>query len=151
MFLYKFGYGSYEDSRFSEVLHEIEYSGAEFKEIVFNAIIRVFRGIIDGKYDVYVHDDGVSYEEIHDYVLEEMLAVGFKEVKYKSEWYCFGWPGITDETSWESQRGDDLRELTAAIPQDIKDSIKVLIEKHKIEEEKEMAEWKAKKKEEANV
>lgn len=128
MFLYKLGYGSYEDSMYSEIASEKEFSDDEFKQIVIKAIIRVMEGIASRKYKVYLQGEGPSYEDIHEYVLTELLdADGFQKVEYKSTWGCFGWPSLIEPTSWESQRGKDLIEVTNAIPIDLRNKIKAMI------------------------
>lgn len=128
MFLYKFGYGSYEDSMYSEIASEKEFSEDEFKEVVIKAIIRVMEGVATGKYRVYLHGEGPSYAAIHEYVLRELLEVdGFQMVEYKSTWGCFGWPSLIEPTSWESQRGQDLNEVTNTIPLELRQKIKSMI------------------------
>jgi nicotinamidase-related amidase len=120
MHLYKFGYGSYEDSMFTEIFHIKQFSEQEFSDITTNAIIRVLQGVIDKKYDPYIHEDGLSYEDIHDFVLEELKLDGFEEIKYQAEWSCFGWPSLVDKSSWGSQRGPELNKLFWKIPEDIR-------------------------------
>ena len=123
LYLYKFGYGSYEDSAFAEVSHSKQFSEKEFDKLVTEAIIRVLQGIISKKYDPFLHEDGISYESIHEYVLEELKKYGFEEIKYQAEWSIFGWPSIVDKSSWSSQRGPELDKLFWKIPEDIKKEI----------------------------
>lgn len=79
MFLYKFGYGSYEESCFYEVCHKKQFSEEEFNSIVIDAIIKVLQDFVDGKRKLYVGDEGISYDEIHEYVFEELKKIGFEE------------------------------------------------------------------------
>ena len=125
MFLYKFGYGSYEESDFKELIHENQYTEEEFDAIITKAIIKVLKGVISGNYKhIYIHNDGISYQEIHEYVIDELKQLGFKEVNYQAEWSCFGWPSIVDQQSWSKQRGEKLNSLFWKIPEDIRNQIK---------------------------
>lgn len=128
MFLYKFGYGSYEESRFSEILHEKEFSNTEFETIVEDAIIRVLNKIALGEIDPRIYSEP-SYEDIHDDVLQELLNIGFKKVEYKSQWSCFGWPSLIDEYDWKGDRGSALDKIYKKIPKDLKEKIKIGLSK----------------------
>lgn len=123
MFLYKFGYGSYEESCFYEVCHKKQFSEEEFNSIVIGAIIKVLQDFVDGKRKLYVGDEGISYDEIHEYVFEELKKIGFEKIQYKSTWSVFGWPSLTNKGSWGKQRGDKLNEIFWKIPDDIKNTI----------------------------
>lgn len=123
MYLYKFGYGSYEDSDFTEIFHIKQFSEQEFFNIIKNAIIRVLQGVIDKKYNPYIHENGLSYESIHEFMLEELKSDGFKKIQYQTEWSCFGWPSMVDKSSWSGQRGPELDRLFWKIPEDIRREI----------------------------
>lgn len=140
-FSYKVGYGSYEESQFAELIHEAQYSAEELHAIVVKAIIRVLEGVISKKYDPFLMDDGISYEEVHEFLIEELKADGFKEVQYQAEWSCFGWPSITDADSWKGQRGDMLDRIFSEIPDELKAEINARGKKRRAKDDAELQEW----------
>jgi hypothetical protein len=137
MFLYKFGYGSYEESNFYEICHKKQFSEKEFTSIIADSIIKVLYDCCNGINDVYIFNDGISYEDIHEYVFEELKKIGFEKVEYEVVWSCFGWPSLTNKNSWGKQRGNELNEIFWKIPDDIKNTINVLGKNHERERSKE--------------
>lgn len=123
MFAYKVGYGSYEESRFAELLHKSKYSDEEIHKIVIKCIIKVLDDVVSGKHDVYISDEGISYDDIHEHVIDEMRQFGFEEIRYQSEWTCFGWASITNSDSWKRERGKTLDRVVSEIPEELKQRI----------------------------
>lgn len=142
MYLYKFGYHSYEDSGRIVLSSETQYSDQEFKQMIFDATNNVLKNIIiNNSNHVYLSEDGVSFSEIWELVASELEAKGFSPVKYQTEWSCFGWPSITNGTDWNDQRGLELTELTNNIPIELKNTINKLGEEREEMNKKELHEW----------
>ena len=123
MFLYKIGYGSYEDSEYEIMQYPDKLNEEDLHKHVSAAIVRALRGVISGKYDVYIHDDGVAYDDLHEYVVEELKNDGFTSAEFAGKWSCFGWPSLTEDKSWRGQRDEILNRLFEEIPADIKKEI----------------------------
>lgn len=123
-YLYKVGYGSYEDSAYAELTHETCYSEEELHKLIVNAIIKVLESIMDNQCKVSLDEEGVSYEEIHDHVITELIVHdGFKKVAYQAQWSCFGWPSIVSEDSWKGQRDETLNKIYSEIPEKLRTAI----------------------------
>lgn len=124
MFLYNIGYGSYEESEFTQMTFDKELSQEDLHKYVINAILTVLNNVINKKYNRFrISEFGVSYQDIHDYVIEELEKVGFQQVKFTAEWSCFGWPSLTDDKDWEGQRNETLDRISKEIPDNIKNAI----------------------------
>jgi hypothetical protein len=124
-FVYKVGYGSPEDSECAELTNDAPLDPVQLKYVIHKAVISVLEDIISGKIiDVYLHENGPSYGELHKHVVQKLIDEhGFEPVTYDGEWSCFGWPSVTDESDWKGQRDHDLELLCKVIPEDIKDEI----------------------------
>ena len=100
------------------------YSENELHKIVVDAIIRVLKSILNNNCRICLDEEGISYEEIHDHVISELIMHdGFEPVKYQAKWSCFGWPSIVNEDSWRGQRCDALKNIYSEIPKDLRDTI----------------------------
>jgi hypothetical protein len=128
VYLYRVGYGSYEDSEYFELMHADKLSCEYLHKVVVQCINGVLKDIISGKIKICLMEDGVSYEDINEDVINKMIQFyGFKKVEYQAKWSVFGWPSITCDKSWGEQRGDVLIRVTEEIPQDIKDKINEMV------------------------
>lgn len=142
MYLYKIGYGSYEESEYETMTFPSKLSEEELHQKVLNAIIKVLQGVLDGKYDdVYADEEGIRYESIHRSVVDELHNDGFKSVEYAGTWSCFGWPSLVSNISWQGQRGEILDRLFAEIHNDLKEKIIEFGTKQDQASREELREW----------
>jgi hypothetical protein len=121
MSTYKVGYGSYEESHYTELTHNNEYSEEELHNIVMEAIKNVLNNIVNNKYpEIYFDSEGPSYQDIDEYVIEELITnFGFSKVTYKATWSIFGWPSLTNLESWSNQRGETLNRVFHELPENL--------------------------------
>ena len=110
MYLYKLGYGSYEDSCYAELSHEKKFNKKQFELMIFECVDLAIQENRKEKGKAYlIH----SFADVMDYVSECMVSkFGFKYIEYEQDWYCFGWasifPGIG---GWKTEIGSETIRL----------------------------------------
>lgn len=148
MYLYKIGYGSYEDSCFTEFTHEEKFSEEELNSLVISAIIRALEGVASGENECFLMKDGVSYEDIQTFVDEELEKDGFVPTKYQARWSCFGWPSLVSKDAWIGQRGDVLDQIYDKIPVELREKIVKMGREWTKKSDEELEKWVESQKEE---
>lgn len=135
MNLYRMGYGTFEESDYAILSHDKSFSEEEFHGIVVKAITRVLEGVLSGTYSsecgdrnyVSLSKRGVSYQAIHEFVVKELVEHdGFEEVVYQAKWSVFGWPSLTSDKDWKSQRDEQIDKVFNELPVDLRDKITAL-------------------------
>jgi hypothetical protein len=140
MFIYNVGYGSYEESEYTQLMFYRELTPDQLHKYVSDAIIRVLTNITNNKYeDLYMYD-GISCQEIHEHVIEELKTVGFQEITFTAKWSCFGWPSLTNNEYWSGQRDEVLDKLFNEIPDDLKTQINEMSKNYRNKRNKEFLE-----------
>ena len=109
MYLYKLGYGSYEDSCYVELSHEKKFNKKQFELIIFECVDLAIQKKRKDKYQFLLH----TFADVMDYVSDCMVSkFGFKCIEYEQDWYCWGWasifPGIR---GWKHEVGSETRRL----------------------------------------
>lgn len=138
MFIYNVGYGSYEESEYTQLMFNELLTPEQLHKYVSDAVIRVLTDITNNK-EISMYN-GLSYQEIHELVIDELKTVGFQEIKFAAEWSCFGWPSLTDNEDWSGQRDKVLDQLFNEIPEDIKIKINKMSKDYKNKIDKEFLE-----------
>jgi len=119
MYLYKVGFYSYEENSYAILSHENKFESLD--DFMLEAVTHVLEKIaknVGGR--IYIGPHGPEYEYIHKEVIEYLINnFGFKEVDYQATWSVFGWASLTDNSSWEYDRDDQLQELTERLPKDL--------------------------------
>lgn len=125
MYVYKVGWGSYEESEYTELYHDQRFTDEDLEKMVFDAVINVLSEIVKSDFDkICLREDGIAYEEIHSKVVTVLQEKhGFTKVQYQASWSIFGWPSLTDKNSWRGQRDEPLDRLYESIPKDVRDAI----------------------------
>ncbi len=125
IYAYKIGWGSYEESDYTELYHTSRFGTDALERLVFDAVVEVLENIIvDRPTNFSFLEDGISYSEIHDDVIETLIVKrGFSKVQYEAEWGIVGWPSITCDKSWSGQRGTVLDRLHNTIPEQVSKKI----------------------------
>jgi hypothetical protein len=116
MNVYDIGYGSCEESQFSQLLHENVYTNDQLEEIVHVALKKAY----DTRDKTW---NFTQYQEFHEKVIEILCNEhGFYRVEFTAEWGCFGWSSIDIKDSWRSYRGKDdtLDRFQAKYPEIVK-------------------------------
>jgi hypothetical protein len=97
MYKYKIGYGTYEESDYSELTHEEHYDKYEISRLIAECIAK----LIDK--GTHVHD----YEGIHSEIIDMLIdEYGFEEIQYDTIWDVFGWGSL-----FESRNFNNLEDL----------------------------------------
>ena len=113
-YLYKIGYGSYEESEYTELAHDKKFSEAELQVMICDCAVKSVKMIrrpdTEEGWD-WVH----NYQDIDSYVISYLMDdYGFEKVGYEAQWSCFGWPSIFTKDDW-SERGESINAITDAI------------------------------------
>jgi len=107
MEIYNIGYYTYEESDYAQLYHEKKFTKKELDEIIFKASLSVIKKKMVLNH--FIH----NYSDIHSDVISVLCDnYGFKEVEYDMSWTCFGWASIFDNKDWESDRDNNLKNLT---------------------------------------
>lgn len=129
MYVYNVGYGSPEESEYSQLCHETKYSKEEFHQIILKAIEEVLIDVLEEEEfhcKVYLDEDGISYQNIHPLVVGKLLMnFGFRKLYYEAMWSCFGWSSITQnqEESWRGYKGSANERIITGLPEELKKQI----------------------------
>ena len=144
MYVYDIGYGSPEDSKYSQVCHELQYSKEELHQVVMKAIESVLTDILEETEfhcNVYLNEEGVSYDQIHPLVIGKLIMnFGFKQLNYTATWNCFGWASVTMD-SWENYKDDTNKRILKELPDELKNKINELGRLKAELDSKEIREW----------
>ena len=104
MYLYNFGYYSYEESEYIQLYHEKKFTKEGFEEIIMTSASEIINNCPDKK---------ISFEDIFQEVLEDLTKNrGFIQVEFDAEFSVFGWPDLLDKSSWEGDRDKLLNKLS---------------------------------------
>ena len=125
MYLYKIGYGTYEENSYVELSHENKFTEEELTEMIASAIASLIVHIEpdeNGQY--YAHQfkfdeffngiyrfDSKERKDIVEWLIE---VKGFKRIEYDVTWQGFGWCSVLDKGDWASSRkkNDEVSQIT---------------------------------------
>lgn len=93
---YKIGYGTYEESEYTELEHEHYFP----EELLTEMITKYIEELIPG-----VHD----YQGAHEHVIKRLIEKdGFKRVEYDVEWSVFGWGSLFETRNFNDIEDKNL-------------------------------------------
>jgi hypothetical protein len=157
-YIYEIGYGSYEESDFTQLTHTKKFTGEEIKNLVHKVIKEILLSItIDNNgssifatvnhmsFSGYAEKDykeskklgghkykyHITFEDLHSVVVEKLIKDhGFKPMQFETCYSMFGWGGLFD-TEWEQDEDLNLKGLREFIKNDVElqNKYKELIEK----------------------
>jgi len=109
MYLYKVGYGTCEESHYVELMHEKKFTEAELAVEMEEALWVTIEGVADGKDNIFIADDGPSFQYLIDSTLfvDALVAKGFTALQYEATWSAFGWASAMEEKGWKSYMSDE--------------------------------------------
>ena len=99
LYKYNFGWGSYEDSDYTQLQHQNKYTQDEFEAIIKEAIINYANiKLIEWDEEIepfYRHM--LSYEHHHDYIVNILCdQYGFERITFEAAVSLNGWNSIFD-------------------------------------------------------
>jgi len=95
--IYILGYGTYEESDYTYLLHDDVFTYDEFENMIFES---TYKFIMEEK--KYIHYYIHSFSDVHSGVVEIMINdYGFKKLEPEVSWACFGWSSIFTTKDWE--------------------------------------------------
>ena len=119
MYLYRVGYGTYEESEHVALSHEKSFTKEDFRKLVVETTVDVVKFVIqkkeeekdienedDKEYtDYYLH----SFQDVLDDVIKKMIEEhGFSRVEYRAQFSVFGWASLFDKGDWETETKMDV-------------------------------------------
>lgn len=116
MYLYKIGYGSYEESCFVSFTHEKRFTHDELTKIIGEATVKAIK-----KQKTQEHHTVHNFQDVFkDYKDNDVIHIlqsdyGFVAIEYDEFWSCFGWPSIFVKKDWGSDRDENLDAITDAV------------------------------------
>jgi hypothetical protein len=110
MYIYKIGYGSYEDSEFDWYTNKTKFTKDALNKMVAESIAYKisksnFRKL--SKYDLHF-DNFVTDGDICKY-LEKNFK--FKKIIPETTCYMFGWTSALDQEDWKNQTDNNTKEI----------------------------------------
>jgi alpha-amylase/alpha-mannosidase (GH57 family) len=113
MFTYNIGYGSYEESEYTYLMHEKKYTFEEFRDMIEQCAVEVITQGLAKQEPEYIH----NYQDIHTDVVKLLITkYGFKQLITTVEWTVFGWASMfTTTKDWKDARDANLDHLTNTI------------------------------------
>ena len=127
MYIYNFGYGSYEDSVYYQLYHEEKYSEDEFREILHRATVYVLlRHLEEQEEHLDKGDEDLVYfspryenlvRDIRDILISDF---GFSKLKFEAEVYYFGWANILTKGDWSREQNSNNEKLTEYLAENLK-------------------------------
>jgi hypothetical protein len=103
-FIYDIGFGTCEESEYTQLIHSTEFSKKELEVLVHKALKKAYDTREIPKDRAY---DFTQYQFFHDRVIEILCdEYGFRKVEFTAKWSCFGWAEIDYKESWRSYRGE---------------------------------------------
>ncbi len=132
-YFYHIGWGSHEDSQHEQYSFDKKLSEDELRQYVEKATVRALEEAIkdkEGKDEkmFFFYDGGISFESLWGEIKRQLEKLGFVPLDFTAGYSIFGWPTICGK-SWEGQRGDTLKSLAKAIPEELKEKARLLAEK----------------------
>jgi hypothetical protein len=100
MYIYELGYGSYEDSEYTQLSHEEEFTQEEFEEkiqaSIKDALIRWIDKEEDGViYRMHEANPHIGFDRLHTYVSEILCEkFGFAKLEFQAKFSLFGWDDL---------------------------------------------------------
>ncbi len=99
MYTYIVGYGTCEESEFSYLTHEEQFTKEEFEEMIHTCALKVIKQRKEA--DDYLH----SYQGIHDRLVQYLkVDFGFGDVEVEQSWSVFGWASLFKHGDWDMYR-----------------------------------------------
>jgi len=124
-YFYNIGYGSCEESEYEQYSFGEELSKDELRRYVEMATVKALEETIkDRKGEnngmFFFSEDGISFQCLWNEIKRQLVVIGFAPIKYSATYSIFGWPSIVCGDDWETQRGEELKSLTGAIPESLR-------------------------------
>lgn len=122
--LYNIGYGTEEESKFTQFSFDRQLSKDELACFVHRASINALRYAVNHRDKFFwgIRGRGPSFQELYPTVIEELKLFGFTPIEYAEEWSCFGW-GSVCANDWESHTGLEEKLLRESIPEELRQQV----------------------------
>ncbi len=105
MYIYKIGYGSYEESEFIELSHKEKFSKLEMEEWYTKAFEWA---ILEKKKDPEATYYSFTFQHLLSLAADWLVTQGFSRVVYESITSTFGWANTLNPRSWEDSSASTL-------------------------------------------
>lgn len=109
MNVYMVGYGTHEESEYNYLLHEKDFTQDEFEQIIFNSVYKCILAEKKKEHS-YLHDYGGIHGNVVDFMIKNH---GFKELKPKNSWVCFGWASMFKPSDWDTASSSEIGKLVS--------------------------------------
>lgn len=110
-YFYSIGYYSYEESSYTQLVHEKKYTEKDLQKLIEEAVVAVIPEVKKERHYVSSFQD--VYHEAIDYLVKKK---GFRYLEFETKWDCFGWASIFDKESWKGHDRDrSLQGITKAV------------------------------------
>lgn len=122
MYFYDVGYWSGDEGRSVQLQHAEKFTKGQLEQQVFTATERALRYAIAHPDKHCIGRYGVSFEILFDEVVKELVKMGFKRLKFATQFDVFGLASVVGGDDWDKRDREDkvLTRLRNAMPEDLK-------------------------------
>ena len=119
MWVYNIGYGTCEESCYTQLVSGAKYTSDELLAIVTEVIKKIILEDLDvndvGFYDKYSKEIKLTYQDLHNLIIKFLIRdYEFKQIEFDASVDFFGWANVFEKDSWNvyTSEGDDTRKTT---------------------------------------
>lgn len=99
MYKYKIGYGTYEESDYTELEHKNKFTKEQLNQLMAKCIAECIPKAC------YAH----CYQDVHYGVIRKLVdTYGFQHVEYEEKWIVFGWGSLFEERNFNEVKDESL-------------------------------------------
>ena len=136
MYVYDIGYGTYEESQYTQLLSEKKYTRQELHELIYSIIRKLIVNIDakvlkmddgeefvhskpgyvdkgfndDDTYNLFYH---LSFQDVYSDVIKELIKNhGFKELTFESNYSIMGWANLLEAGHWKDDVTEESQDIT---------------------------------------